>query len=88
MIDLTNIWKLILSKFDESNSKLGNEIINNTIICIGSFISWIEINLILDDQYMLYLYKFLSSNENSKEELLQLQHLMKFYIKKCHQLKN
>ncbi|KAG0682253.1 pre-tRNA nuclear export protein [Pichia californica] len=70
MIDLTNIWKLILSKFDESNSKLGNEIINNTIICIGSFISWIEINLILDDQYMLYLYKFLSSNENSKRRIV------------------
>lgn len=72
MIDLTNIWKKILLKFttsDSNNKSLADEIINNTISCIGSYVSWIEINLILDDQYMSLLYQFLSSNDNSKRRV-------------------
>ena len=68
MIDLTTIWKKILINFTNpnniSNKQLSDEIINNTVVCIGSYVSWIEINLILDDQYMSFLYQFLSSNEN------------------------
>jgi exportin-T len=73
MLDLTNIWKKILYKFTNNttvNKNLSDEIINNTILCIGSYVSWIEINLILDDEYMSFLYQFLSSNDNSKRRML------------------
>lgn len=72
MIDLTNIWKKILSKFTaiSSDNKIVDEILNNTILCIGYYISWIEINLILDEQYMSFLYQFLSSNDNSKRRIV------------------
>lgn len=69
MADLTNIWKKILSKFATGsfqNPKLADEIVNNTIVCIGSYVSWIEIKLILEEEYMTFLYQFLNSNENSK----------------------
>lgn len=73
MIDLANIWKKILSKLTAVSSpsdKIVDEIVNNTILCIGYYISWIEINLILDEQYMSFLYQFLSSNDNSKRRIV------------------
>lgn len=71
MESMTQSWKSILMYFNSNNNtndqKLINEIINNTIQCIGGYVSWIEINLILDPELMQILYVFLTSpNQNRK----------------------
>lgn len=74
MVSLAEIWKKILSNYTNieniSNKQLADEIVNNTISCIGSYVSWIEINLILDEQYMSFFYQFLSSSDNSKRRVI------------------
>ncbi|TID23227.1 hypothetical protein CANINC_003244 [Pichia inconspicua] len=72
MVDLANHWKLILIYFTSTNPNdkiLADEIVNNTVLCLGSYVSWIEINLILDEQYMSLFYQFLSSTNNSKRRV-------------------
>lgn len=73
MLDMTSAWKKILGHYTSDavvNRSLADEIINNTIICIGSFVSWIEINLILDEQYMSFLYQFLGEGTNAKRRAI------------------
>lgn len=85
MVDLANYWKKVLIYFTSSspNDKmLADEIVNNTVLCIGSYVSWIEINLILDDQYMSFFYQFLSSTDNSKRRVATANTLNEILHKK------
>lgn len=70
MVNMTHSWKNILNYFasEKPNDKqLAKEIINSTIQCIGSYVSWIEINLILDQELMGNLYQFLQGNDQKKQ---------------------
>lgn len=89
MLNLTDIWKKNLLYFTTNavNKSLSDEIINNTILCIGSYVSWIEINLILDDQYMSFLYQFLSSTDNSKRRIITANTFNEILHKKMSSVK-
>lgn len=72
MVDLANYWKKVLLYFTSTKTTdkmLADEIVNNIVLCVGSYVSWIEINLILDEQYMTFLYQFLSSSDNAKRRV-------------------
>ncbi|KAH3668078.1 hypothetical protein OGAPHI_001832 [Ogataea philodendri] len=61
MVLMTESWKNILKTYSNPDTQLKSDIINNTIHCIGEYISWIEINLILEQEYLGLLYQFLAS---------------------------
>lgn len=70
MIIMTQSWKNLLVYFTKvEDNKLVNDIINNIIQCIGGYVSWIEINLILDQDLMQILYLFLTSETNSSRKI-------------------
>lgn len=66
MEPMVQSWKEILAMLSAANGpndpRLANEIINNTVQCIGGYVSWIEINLILDPTLMQTLYLFLAGS--------------------------
>ncbi|GMG55995.1 unnamed protein product [Ambrosiozyma monospora] len=68
MVEMTTFWKEALQHFTNvaPSSKLSSDIINNTIQCIGSYVSWIEINLILSQDYLSILYQFLGNSHNDE----------------------
>jgi len=65
MVDLTKIWKRLLVDFKSSQSNLSQEILKQTLQIIGGYVSWIEISLIVDPDYIQLILKFLS-NDNLK----------------------
>ncbi|KAG7927711.1 hypothetical protein KL925_002069 [Ogataea polymorpha] len=64
---MTESWKSILKHFSSTNTALKRDILNNTIQCIGEYVSWIEINLILDEEYLGLLYQFLASPDDQQK---------------------
>ncbi|ODV88050.1 hypothetical protein CANARDRAFT_5355 [[Candida] arabinofermentans NRRL YB-2248] len=67
MVTLTTSWKAMLQHFMKSNSSstgLKADILDTAIQCIGSYVSWIEINLIIDREYLSILYQFMASNND------------------------
>ncbi|QID86262.1 pre-tRNA nuclear export protein [Saccharomyces pastorianus] len=64
IMKLNNIWFQFL-KLDEQVVSQFPGLINSTLDCIGSFISWIDINLIIDanNYYLQLIYKFLNHKE-------------------------
>ncbi|EJT42608.1 LOS1-like protein [Saccharomyces kudriavzevii IFO 1802] len=64
IMKLNNVWFQCL-KLDEQVVSQCPGLINSTLDCIGSFISWIDINLIIDanNYYLQLIYKFLNHKE-------------------------
>ena len=64
IMKLSNVWFQCL-KLDEQIVSQCPGLINSTLDCIGSFISWIDINLIIDanNYYLQLIYKFLNLKE-------------------------
>ncbi|CAI4034574.1 hypothetical protein SMKI_11G0190 [Saccharomyces mikatae IFO 1815] len=64
IMKLSNVWFQCL-KLDEQVVSQYPGLINSTLDCIGSFISWIDINLIIDanNYYLQLIYKFLNHKE-------------------------
>lgn len=83
MTNLTSAWKDILQHYSQQPaSDLSNDIINNTIQNIGGYISWIEINLILDREYLGLIYQFLASGRPSQQRMVTCNALIEIMSKK------
>ncbi|GME98779.1 unnamed protein product [[Candida] boidinii] len=88
MIDITNSWKEILQLYSttKSNSALSQEILNSTIENIGSYVSWIEINLILEENFVALLYNFLNTS-NEKQKITTINTFTEILHKKMQPMK-
>ncbi|CDK27044.1 unnamed protein product [Kuraishia capsulata CBS 1993] len=65
VVNLTTSWKQILTHYTQTqiaDTELQQTIIENTITVVGNYISWIEINLILDEEYLRLLFQFFNSS--------------------------
>lgn len=88
MIDITNSWKEILQLYSttKSDSPLSQEILNSTIENIGSYVSWIEINLILEENFVALLYNFLNTS-NEKQKITTINTFTEILHKKMQPMK-
>ncbi|KAK9478720.1 armadillo-type protein [Lipomyces japonicus] len=59
MVKLANVWQQILVQY--SSSEVGYTVIENCLIVIGSWVSWIDISLIVTPQYMSLIFAILGN---------------------------
>ncbi|ODV96696.1 hypothetical protein PACTADRAFT_1281 [Pachysolen tannophilus NRRL Y-2460] len=86
--NLTSSWKDILSYFSQQEpSDFINEILNNTVQSIGDYISWVEINLILDNDYLNLIFQFLGNSRPSNQRIVTSNTFMEIIKKKMPVLK-
>lgn len=62
MENLTKVWKRILADFKSSQSALSQKILTQTLQVIGGWVSWIEIALIVEPDYIQLILEFLSND--------------------------
>ncbi|CCH40991.1 Exportin-T [Wickerhamomyces ciferrii] len=62
MDNLTKIWKKLLIDFKDNQSNLSQEISKQDLQVIGGYVSWIEIGLIVEPDYINLILQFLSKN--------------------------
>lgn len=68
MLTMVQSWKQILTHFTDpsaqvTDKRLVSEIIDGTLMAIGFYSSWIEINLILDQEFLNLFYRCLTSTD-------------------------
>ncbi|CAM9016868.1 unnamed protein product [Wickerhamomyces anomalus] len=62
MEDLTKVWKRLLADFKSSQSSLSQKILTQALQVVGGWVSWIEIGLIVEPDYINLILEFLSND--------------------------
>lgn len=78
--NLAQSWRRILEIYSSSSSdKIVNEIIESCLKAIGGWVSWIDITLIVDSEYLRLIFSFL---QNDSHKLTTCDTLLEIVSKK------
>ncbi|ODQ81918.1 hypothetical protein BABINDRAFT_179460 [Babjeviella inositovora NRRL Y-12698] len=87
MTNLTESWKRILQQYGAASpSALTRDILNNTLRNIGNYINWIEISLVIQEDYVRLILQFLLKPEHQLDTCATLSEIISKKMKPQNKL--